>query len=278
MEIEKYLKQIQEDNIQEFDPLTLGVALATIAIVKELVYFFIFVSNLASQMKENTDLSKKLNSTLVKIGNKKNFTVHVVPNSIPNAFTPGGKHVYITKGLLKLLTPEEIQAVLLHEVYHAKEKHVYKKMAVEFPFYYIAAPIAIAASIGVAPILGPFSFIIGVAVFSIIISTTTLPLKILMGRKQEYNADNYAVQAGYGNQLSSSLIKLEKELKKYNSKSQCGKICQVVEKINNKLDEHPETKKRVEVTLKNTELLKSLTKRNIKNIVYKVKNIFEKGK
>ena len=210
MKIDNYLEIIQEEEIEEIiDPITVGAAIATVVIVKELIFFFIFVSQLAYQMKVDVKRSKKLNEIIKPLGVKKNFQVHVVPQKAPNAFTPGGKHVYITSGLLKLLNEREIEAVLLHEVYHSIDLHIVKRMATEFPLYYISAPLAVAAAMGAAA-MGPIALILGMIVFSISLGILKIPLSIILGRRQEYGADNYAVKAGYGKDIASALNKLQK--------------------------------------------------------------------
>jgi len=267
---EDYLNQLQE----VIDPIIGGgAAIASILIVKELILFLLYAHELASTMKVDSKLSADLKKIIEPLGVKKDFKVHVVVAKAPNAFTPGGKHVYITTGLLKMLNTREVMAVLLHEVYHAIDRHIWKRMATEFPLYYIAAPIAIAAGIAA----GPFAIITGIIVFAITLSILKLPLTIIIGRKQEYDADNYAVKAGYGKDIASGLSKLERMLEKMSAGNSCGPICRVVDKIETKLDEHPPTKKRIERILSNAELLKQLFKGNVSSIVYKVKQLFEKG-
>lgn len=282
MKIDNYLEVIQEDKeeLQEFvDPITIGAigaGIASIAIIKELIFFFLFVAQLAAQMKVDRKLSKKLNDIIKPLGVKKDFQVHIVPQKAPNAFTPGGKHVYMTSGLLKILNEREVLAVLLHEVYHAIDLHIVKRMAAEFPLYYIAAPIAVAAAMGAAA-LGPVALITGIIVFSISLSILSLPMKLIMGRKHEYDADNYAVRAGYGKEMVGALQKLEDMLRRMSAGQSCGPVCKVINKIEEKMDEHPPTRKRIEVALKNTELLKAIMKAKISVIAYKVKAFFSKG-
>jgi Zn-dependent protease with chaperone function len=281
MKVGNYLEIIQEEEIEEFvDPVTIGIvgaAIATSMIVKELIFFFAFVSELAYQMKVDPKLSKKLNEIIKPLGVKKNFQVHVVPQKAPNAFTPGGKHVYITKGLLKLLNEREVQAVLLHEVYHSVDLHIVKKMATEFPLYYLCAPLAVAAAMGTVAVLGPVTLILGFIVFSISLGILKIPLNVIMGRKHEYGADNYAVKAGYGKEIASALNKLEKMLTRMSAGQSCGKVCKVIQRIDAMMDEHPATKKRVEAALKDAQLLKAIAKGKITAITYKIKSLFAKG-
>jgi Zn-dependent protease with chaperone function len=227
-------------------------------------------------MKVDSKRSKKLNEIIKPLGVKKNFQVHIVPQKAPNAFTPGGKHVYITSGLLKLLNEREVEAVLLHEVYHAIDLHIIKRMATEFPLYYLCAPLAVAAAMGAAA-LGPVALILGMIVFSISLGILKIPLSVIIGRRHEYGADNYAVKAGYGKDIASALNKLEKMLTRMSAGQSCGKVCKVIRRIDEAMDEHPSTKKRIEKTLKDVELLKAVSKAKITAITYKIKKLFSKG-
>ena len=277
-----YSKEIvtEEGNqIQEFDmdPTTaigIGAGIATLLILKELIFFFIFIAQIAKQTKVDKKRSKQLNEIIKKMGVKKEFSVHMVPQKGPNAFTPGGKHVYMTTGLLKILNEREVYSVLLHEVYHSIDHHILKRMATEFPLYYIAAPIAVAASAAMFPI----SVIVGIMVFTLMMAIMKIPLTLLLYRKHEYDADNYAVKAGYGKEIASALTKLEKEFARLTQGQQCGKVCRVVERIERSMDEHPDTRDRVERALKNADLLKAIAKANISAITSRVKSLFGKGK
>jgi Zn-dependent protease with chaperone function len=270
---EKYLEKIQQEFL---DPVSLGVAsvvVASVIIIKELIMFFLFVSGMSSTTKIDSSLSKELNDVTRPLGVKKDFKVHVVPSKVPNAFTPGGKHVYITSGLMKLLGPREVMAVLLHEVYHAIDKHVWKRMAAEFPMYYIAVPIALIAAVA----SGPLAPITGLLVFGIMLAVLRIPIKVMIGRGQEMRSDNYAVKAGYGKDIAGALSKIEQMLKKMEAGKACGKICKVINRIEEKMDEHPPLRDRIETALKDTELMKALDKGKLSAITYKVKQLFGKG-
>lgn len=270
----KYLEKIQEDQIEEvIDPITGGAIIATALIIKELVTFFLFAASMAATTKVDRQSSKELKDILKPMGVSKDFIVHVVPSKVPNAFTPGGKHVYITSGLIKLLNKREVLAVLLHEVYHAIDWHVYKRMAAEFPLYYICVPIALAAALATPAI----AIITGIIVFSISLSILKIPLQRIMGRRQELKADNYAVKAGYGKDMVGALSKLEKMISKMEAGRSCGVMCKVTNRIGEAIDEHPPLKNRIEIALKDTELLKAMAKAKLSVITYKVRKLFGKG-
>jgi Zn-dependent protease with chaperone function len=270
---ENYLEVIQEDQLQEIDPLTGSAIIASVLIIKELIMFFMFVASMAATTKVDPKLTKELKGVLQKMGVRKDFKVHVVQSKVPNAFTPGGKHVYITSGLLKLLAPRESMAVLLHEVYHAIDWHVWKRMAAEFPLYYIAVPIAVAAAIA----SGPLAIITGILVFAISLSILKIPMKRIMGRKQELQADNYAVKAGYGKDMAGALSKIERMIRKMEAGRSCGPVCKVVGRIEQAMDEHPPLKQRIEQAMKDTELLKAMAKGKLTTVTYKIKKLFGKG-
>jgi Zn-dependent protease with chaperone function len=105
-----------------------------------------------------------------------------------------------------------------------------------------------------------------------------IPLTLLLYRKHEYDADNYAIKAGYGKEIASSLSKLEKAYIKATQGHKCGVICKVIRRIEEAMDEHPPIRKRIEQALKNVELMKAIAKAKISSITIIVKNFFGKGK
>lgn len=263
MDLDKYLNQIQEDQIQEFEPITTAtIAVGSVLVIASFVSFLLMTAS----MRSMTTADKKLTTRLNKILNQpKQYIVHSVKDKDPNAFAIGGKHVFITTGLKKFLNPREIDAVLLHEVYHNKGLHIYKKMAYEYPLFYMAvAGAAVAGTVN--PILGFLAFIM-------IIKIAKIPYSIMMGRRHERKADEYAVQFGYGNELISALKKLERQYLKAMSTQECGKMCQLINKIDEAIDEHPPTKKRIEAILKKANklaaVLKTMSFRKIRDFVMK---------
>lgn len=266
MDIDKYLNQIQEDQIQELDPITMG----TLAVGSSLVITsFISFLLMASAMKSRTLVDKKLSIRLNKILNQANqYIVHIVVDKDPNAFAIGGKHVFITTGLKKFLNPREIDAVLLHEVYHNKGLHIYKKLAYEYPLFYLAVAGALTVSAGTGG-----NLILGFLAFVMITKIAKIPYAISVGRRHERKADEYAVQFGYGKELANALKKLEKHFLKLMAKQECDKICQLLNKINQAIDEHPPTKQRIDTILKKADklnkVLKSVSFKKIRDFVLK---------
>jgi len=61
-----------------------------------------------------------------------NYHIHLVENTDVNAFATLGGNIYVFSGLMKFAeTPEELAAVLAHEIGHCEERHVVNKMATE---------------------------------------------------------------------------------------------------------------------------------------------------
>jgi predicted Zn-dependent protease len=61
------------------------------------------------------------------------YRFRVIDNDAINAFTIPGGNIYIFSGLLSHAeSPEEVAAVLSHEIGHAEQRHVVKKMLKEF--------------------------------------------------------------------------------------------------------------------------------------------------
>ena len=98
-----------------------------------------------------------------------------------NAYFTGfgnSKRVVFFDTLLKQLSPDEVEAVLAHELGHFKHKHITKRMVM--------------------------MFMLAVPVFSFFIT----PLMSSMSRRDEFEADAYAMQQADGAQLASALLKL----------------------------------------------------------------------
>lgn len=252
MDIDKYLNQIQEDQIQEIIPIVAGVAaVGTALILANFISFLLITASMKSSLKVDKQLTTRLNKIL-KL--PKSYIVHTVKDKEANAFACGGTHVFITTGLKKFLNPREITAVLLHEVYHNKDLHIYKKMAYDYPLFYLAVAGALGlGTVTMNPILGFIAFIM-------ILKIAKIPYNITVGRRHERKADEYAIQFGYGQDLINALKKLEKQYLKLMGKQECDRMCQLINKIDEAIDEHPTIKKRIENILKKADKLGAILK------------------
>ena len=139
-----------------------------------------------------------------------------------NAYFSGfgaAKRIVFFDTLLSRLAPEEIEAVLAHELGHFKLKHVVKRIAMMFlvslgflallgylktqPWFYIGLgvdPMLLAGTDAMALIL----FMLALPVFTFLLS----PLTSITSRKHEFEADAFAAKHTRSQDLVSALVKL----------------------------------------------------------------------
>jgi STE24 endopeptidase len=139
-----------------------------------------------------------------------------------NAYFSGfgaAKRIVFFDTLLSRLAPEEIEAVLAHELGHFKLKHVVKRIALMFlvslgflallgylktqPWFYIGLgvdPMLLAGTDAMALIL----FMLALPVFTFLLS----PLTSITSRKHEFEADAFAAKHTRSQDLVSALVKL----------------------------------------------------------------------
>lgn len=128
------------------------------------------------------------------------------------------KRIVLFDTLIEKLTTEEIVAVLSHEIGHNKHKHIVKSICLSaltslFMFailgYLVASPELSQAMGGNVP-----SFHLGMFAFMMLYSPISLILGIItsvLSRKNEYEADAFAVKHGMGDALCSALKKISSE-------------------------------------------------------------------
>jgi STE24 endopeptidase len=138
-----------------------------------------------------------------------------------NAYFTGlgsAKRVVLFDTLLSSLSEDEALAVLAHEIGHQKKKHLIKRLAVSFVLLFAAFGIvnllyryeplfeafgfSAVSCQGIFVILtfcsGPFTFFL-------------TPLFTSASRRHEYEADKYAVSAGFARELESALLRLGRD-------------------------------------------------------------------
>ena len=128
----------------------------------------------------------------------------IIYSGTPNAFsfghTPGDARVVITQGLLDILTPEEVNSVLAHELGHVEH----------WDF-------AVMATAALAPLLLYQVYVFGrgnnntraVAWAAYLCYLVSQFIVLLLNRTREYMADHYAARVtGEPNRLSSALVKI----------------------------------------------------------------------
>ena len=81
--------------------------------------------------KEMTDYVRSIGNRLVAAldDNPFEFQFHIADDPIPNAFALPGGYVYVTRGILLLMTTEdELACVMAHEIIHVIKRHSVKQM------------------------------------------------------------------------------------------------------------------------------------------------------
>jgi STE24 endopeptidase len=139
-----------------------------------------------------------------------------------NAYFTGfgaAKRVVFYDTLLAKLSPDEVDAVLAHELGHFKHKHILKRIGGLFALSlagfallgWLSHEVWFYTGLGVRPnVQGPndalalLLFLLAVPVASFFVS----PLFAQLSRRHEFEADAYAVQQTSGENLSTALLKL----------------------------------------------------------------------
>lgn len=142
-----------------------------------------------------------------------------------NAYFTGfgpAKRVVFYDTLLQQLSPDEMDAVLAHELGHFKHRHIVKRMAGIFGFSLLGLALLgwlstqtwFYLGLGVTPILVGSNSGVALILFSLALPLFTFFLSpVLSGfsRQHEFEADAYAVSQTGGAPLASALLKLYKD-------------------------------------------------------------------
>lgn len=248
----------KEQNLQEIDPIVIGAGLGAAALLLAAQLLAVFLQGAAFMGEAKQRGDKPLTKEINKILGETKWRVLIIKDKMPNAFVVGAKVIMITTGLKKILNHRETVAVMLHEAWHVKKRHIYKQIFLKYPLLAIAATASFAIW---AATQQPYTALF---VFFILKKVTSIPYDLTIGRMQETGSDSYAVRMGYGKEMAGALKKLEKlYLKEMRT---CTGVCKVINSIDQALDEHPPIKRRVERILKKTEMMKALMARKVSQI------------
>jgi STE24 endopeptidase len=142
-----------------------------------------------------------------------------------NAFFTGmgsSKRVVFFDTLLKQLSPQEMEAVLAHELGHFKHRHLLKLTLASFAMSLVGFAVLgwlsgqtwFFTGLGVTPLMGSpndavalLLFLMVVPVFGFFIS----PLFAQLSRQHEFQADAYACTQANGQDLAAALLKLHED-------------------------------------------------------------------
>jgi STE24 endopeptidase len=125
------------------------------------------------------------------------------------------KRIVFFDTLIARLTPEEIEAVLAHELGHFKHRHVTKRIALSFvlalAFLWLLAQAMEAPGFYTALGATTPGTAMALALFSLALPPLLFPLSPLtsaLSRRHEFEADRYAVAKTRADDLISALVKL----------------------------------------------------------------------
>ena len=143
-----------------------------------------------------------------------------------NAYFTGfgsAKRIVFFDTLLARLTPQEIEAVLAHELGHFKHRHVWKRIILlacfSLAFLWLLGSLVgqpwFFAGLGVSLPTDPVQInAMALILFALVLPLFTFPLAPLMSylsRKHEYQADDYAKKQTQAEDLISALVKLYRD-------------------------------------------------------------------
>lgn len=139
-----------------------------------------------------------------------------------NAYFSGfgaAKRIVFFDTLLSRLAPQEIEAVLAHELGHFKLKHIVKRIVVMFAISlgflallgYLKNQTWFYTGLGVDPMLGASNDAMALLLFMLVLPVFTFflaPLMSISSRKHEFEADAFAAKHSNAQDLVSALVKL----------------------------------------------------------------------
>ena len=131
----------------------------------------------------------------------------------------GAKRIVFFDTLLARLAPQEIEAVLAHELGHFKLKHIVKRIAVIFTLSlgflallgYLKGQTWFYTGLGVEPMLTSSNDAVALLLFALVLPVFTFllsPLTSISSRKHEFEADAFASKYTNAQDLVSALVKL----------------------------------------------------------------------
>ena len=139
-----------------------------------------------------------------------------------NAYFSGfgaNKRIVFFDTLVERLAPQEIEAVLAHELGHFKLKHIIKRIAVMFALSlgflallgFLKDQAWFYTGLGVQPLLGASNDAMALILFALVLPIFTFllsPLNSITSRKHEFEADAFAARHTDSRDLISALVKM----------------------------------------------------------------------
>lgn len=144
-------------------------------------------------------------------------SLHVIPSDQPNAFAtgrnPSHAAVAVTEGILAMLTPEELEGVLAHELAHVRNRDILiasVAATIAGAISFVATMARWGAIFGGGDDEDSPGGLIGVLVASIVAPIAAMVVQLAVSRSREFHADAVGAEiAGRPHGLASALRKLE---------------------------------------------------------------------
>ncbi|KAK6954726.1 hypothetical protein Daesc_004695 [Daldinia eschscholtzii] len=217
-----FLAIVKKTGTQFVTYLWLFTAVLQVFMITVYPIFILPLFNKLSPLEEG-----KLKTETEALAKKLNFPLHelfVIDGSKRSAHSnayffglPWKKHIVIYDTLIEKSSPEEVVAVLAHELGHWSLGHTTRLFGIsQINVFYIFSLFSV--FINNNSLYADFGFtkehpiIIGFILFSDALAPMDLVIKLLMNimsRKFEFQADAFARNLGYQAELASSLIKLQ---------------------------------------------------------------------
>lgn len=151
-----------------------------------------------------------LSPIIEEVAGHMNISTHrpsfvIVDDELPHAFA-GLRHVGITSGMLEESETDELAAIIAHELYHWQKGHAAGDVAIKavsWPVIIFLNALILALRLA-PPLIGAIVSLLTWQ-FALVGRYVIAPVAGSTARKQEYEADTAAVEAGYGAALVSFL-------------------------------------------------------------------------
>jgi heat shock protein HtpX len=210
-----------------FGPTGLTIAIVFVVLLNSITYFF--SDKIALAMYQAKEIKKgellwlhKMVKELAKeAGIPEPKGIYIIPTEQANAFCAGrGPSHYVvacTQGILSLLTKEELQGVLAHEISHAKNRDVLVATVaatIAGVISYLAQMMQFAAIFGGGRDDNNGSSILGLLVLTILTPLIAMIIQLAISRSREYMADETGAKlVKDGKPLARALEKINASVK-----------------------------------------------------------------
>lgn len=241
-------------------------------ILKLIKYTFTIKEDKVLSAKINKIVSQHPSSWASKRGKSKHFKIIIVPSEEINAFVMGFSNLipsnitlFFYAGLVNVLgrNSDELMAVALHEIGHLAHFHAFKSAITQIP---IAAGFKKLIDLILKNSKTDSKTVAKVIIGLIVLSQLTeKAISGFFSRLNEKQADQFAIDVGYGNALAQSFKKMDR-FAGVASVTKCGNICQLVRQVEGVFSTHPEIAERSKDVLKRTEIWKAMKEKNDKKL------------